>query len=50
MSIDISTVKNNKYNIVESQSEPSRDNLWLRHSSNKVELLYYGTNGWESLI
>lgn len=50
MSIDISTVKNNKYNIVESQSEPSKNNLWLRHSSDKVELLYYGINGWESLI
>lgn len=39
-----------KREIVESRSEVSRDNLWLKPEDNKKKLLYYGIKGWTELI
>lgn len=39
-----------KREIVESKSEVSKDNLWLKPEDNKKKLLYYGIKGWTELI
>lgn len=39
-----------KREIVESRSEVSKDNLWLKPENNKKKLLYYGIKGWTELI
>lgn len=38
-----------KREIVESKSEVSKDNLWLKPEDNKKKLLYYGIKGWTEL-
>lgn len=38
-----------KREIVESRSEVSKDNLWLKSEDNKKKLLYYGIKGWTEL-
>lgn len=38
-----------KREIVESRSEVSKDNLWLKPEGNKKKLLYYGIKGWTEL-
>ena len=40
----------NKRQVVESTTEPSKDCLWLKLNRSNAELLYYGNNGWETLI
>lgn len=39
-----------KREIVESRSEVSKDNLWLKPEDNKKKLLYYGIKGWTELV
>lgn len=39
-----------KLEIIESNSEVSKDKLWLKPVKEGMSLLHYGSNGWESVL